>query len=53
MPVPAVPDLAEVATAVFEEASLTELDPLTAVDLPRLPTPLFRQFPPKRLPRSR
>ena len=34
MPVPAGPDLTEVATAVFEEPSLTELDPLTAVDLP-------------------
>ena len=34
MPVPAVPDVTEVATAVFEETSLTELEPLTAVDLP-------------------
>jgi hypothetical protein len=34
MPVPSVPDLAEATTAVLDEAGLTELDPLTAVDPP-------------------
>ena len=41
MPIPSVPDLAEATTAVFEEAGLDELDPLTVVDpsvaLPAVP----------------
>jgi hypothetical protein len=41
MPVPSIPELAEATTAVLEEAGLTELDPLTAVDpsiaLPAVP----------------
>jgi hypothetical protein len=41
MPVPAMPDLAQATTEVFEEAGLTEVDPLTVVDpsiaLPAVP----------------
>ncbi|HYK07530.1 MAG TPA: hypothetical protein VEW11_07145 [Gaiellaceae bacterium] len=41
MPIPSVPDLAEVTTAVFEEGELDELDSLTVVDpsitLPAVP----------------